>query len=101
MDTRIAAIGQSIMQQHRPRSLMSPMQFALTMKVHDDCPGLVNDLFDTFRAFCSIRMCVIYRKDALSFASGHQNGFLVEVSNRNYTHGDICIPRLRLGHKYT
>ena len=50
MDTRIAAIGQSIMQQHRPRSLMAPMQFALTMKAHDDCPGLVNDLFKS--GFC-------------------------------------------------
>ena len=50
METRIAAIGQSIMQQHRPRSLMAPMQFALTMKAHDDCPGLINDLFKS--GFC-------------------------------------------------
>ena len=50
MDTRVAAIGQAIMQQHRPRSLMAPLQFALTMKVHDDCPGLVNDFHNS--GFC-------------------------------------------------
>ena len=50
MKITIAAIGQAIMQQQRPRSLMSPMQFALTMKVYDDCPGLLNDLFKN--GFC-------------------------------------------------
>ena len=50
MKITIAAIGQAIMQQQRPRSLMTPMQFALTMRVHDDCPGLVNDLFKN--GFC-------------------------------------------------
>ena len=45
MDTRVAAIGQSIMQNYRPRTLIAPMQFALTMKVHDECPGLVKYLF--------------------------------------------------------
>ena len=44
MDTRVAAIGQAIMQQQRPRSLMTPLQFATTMRVHNDCPGLVSDL---------------------------------------------------------
>ena len=56
-------------------------------------------LFDTFRTFCSIIMCIIYRKDTLSFAAGIQNVFLVEVSNRNYAHGVFCIPQLRFGHK--
>ena len=41
----IAAISQAIMQQQRPRSIMAPLIFALTMKVHDDCPSLINDLF--------------------------------------------------------
>ena len=50
MDTRVAAIGQAIMQQHRPRSIMAPLQFALTMKAYDDCPGLLNDLFNS--GFC-------------------------------------------------
>ena len=50
MQTTIAALGQAIMQQQRPRGLMAPMQFALTMRVHDDCPGLVNDLFKS--GFC-------------------------------------------------
>ena len=45
MDTRVAAIGQSIMQNYRPKTLIAPMQFALTMKVHDECPGLVKYLF--------------------------------------------------------
>lgn len=44
MKTRIAAIGQAIMQQSRPRSLMAPLQFAMTMRVHDDSPGLVSHL---------------------------------------------------------
>ena len=50
MQTTIAALGQAIMQQQRPRGLMAPMQFALTMRVHDDCPGLLNDLFRS--GFC-------------------------------------------------
>ena len=50
MEIRIAAIGQSIMQQCRPKSLMPPMQFGLTMRVHNECPGLVNDLFKS--GFC-------------------------------------------------
>ena len=45
MQTRIAAVGQSIMQNYRPKTLMAPMQFALTMRVHDDCPGLLDILF--------------------------------------------------------
>ena len=45
MKTPISAISQAIMQQQRPRSLMTPILFALTMRVHDDCPGLLNDLF--------------------------------------------------------
>ena len=45
MKTAIAAISQAIMQQQRPRSIMAPLIFALTMRVHDDCPGLLNDLF--------------------------------------------------------
>ena len=37
--------------------------------------------------------------DALSFALGIQNVFLVEVSNRNYTHNVFCIRQLPLRHK--
>lgn len=33
-DLKIAAIGQCIMQQVRPRSIMAPMQFALAMHLH-------------------------------------------------------------------
>ena len=50
MDTRVAAIGQAIIQQHRPRSIIAPMQFGLTMKAYDECPGLINDLFKS--GFC-------------------------------------------------
>ena len=34
---------------------------------------------------------------AQSEAEGFKNGFVIEVSDRNYTHGAICIH----GHKYT
>ena len=56
-------------------------------------------VFDTFRTFFSIEMCIIYREDTLNFATGIQNVFLVEVSNRNYALHVFCIPRLCLGHK--
>ena len=42
MKITIAVVGKAIMQQKRPQSLMSPMQFTLTLNVHDDCPGLLN-----------------------------------------------------------
>ena len=45
MKITIAALGQANMQQQRPRSLMAPMQFALTMRVYDECPGLLPCLF--------------------------------------------------------
>ena len=38
---------------------------------------------------------------SLSFASGYQNVFLVEVSNINDTQGVFCISRPCLGHKNT
>ena len=50
MKITIAALGQAIMQQQRPRSLMAPMQFALTMRVYDECPGLLSNLFKN--GFC-------------------------------------------------
>ena len=55
--------------------------------------------FDTFRTFCSIKRCNIYRLNPLNFALGIQNVFVVKVSNRSYTHNAFCIPRLCLRHK--
>ena len=46
--------------------------------------------FDTFRAFFRIKMCIIYRRDSLSFVAGIENVFLVEVPFRNYAHGVFC-----------
>ena len=44
-------------------------------------------------------MCIIYRRDTLSFTADIQNVFLVKVSNRNYAHCVFCIPQLCFGHK--
>ena len=44
MKTAIAAISQAIMQQQRPRHIMAPLIFALTIRIYDDCPGLLNYL---------------------------------------------------------
>ena len=65
------------------------------MPQHKISKGIVHT-FDTLRTYC-----IIYMLDALSFASGIQNVFLVEASNRNYTHSVFCIPQLRLRHKNT
>ena len=57
-------------------------------------------LFDTFSTFSGYK-CALFRRSCPQLSFGLLKVFLVEVSNRNYTHGNICIPRLHLGYKYT
>ena len=93
LKTTIAAIGQAIMQQQRPRSLMTPMQFALTMRIHDDCPGLVNDLFKC--GFCLsedeaklFKVCAAFdRPPPFSFMAGNFGWIIGD----NFDHNKITL----------
>ena len=93
MKITIAAIGQAIMQQQRPRSLMSPMQFALTMKVHDDCPGLLNNLFKS--GFCLSEHEAKLFKECAAFESPNpfslMKGKFGWIIGDNFDHNKITL----------
>lgn len=81
-DLKIAAIGQCIMQQVRPRSIMAPMQFALAMHIHwaYGSSELIDDL--SSRGFC-----VSYDEVKLFKAcAAHQNRDQLEHLSNSFCH---------------